>query len=77
MDLGSYLRENNITMSDFGKRIGRAQSIVSRLVNKRHRADPSTALRIVRVTGGKISLDDLYGTPAKLRADYLARGGHH
>lgn len=76
MELGNYLKTNGITMSAFGKRIGRAQSIVSRLVNKRHRADPSTALRIVKATGGVISLDDLYGTPAKLRADYLVRTQH-
>lgn len=76
MDLGNYLKETGTTMSDFGRRIGRAQSIVSRLVNRRHRADPSTALRIVKATGGKVSMDDLYSTPKHLRADVLARAPH-
>lgn len=54
-------------MSAFGKKIGRAQSIVSRLVNGKHRADPTTALRIIKATRGKVHLADLYALPAQYR----------
>lgn len=69
MELREYLTQNNMTMVQFGEKIGRAQSIVSRLCGKKHRADPSTAIRIVSATKGRVTLDDLYGTPAKYRAD--------
>lgn len=69
VELKEYLKTNNVTMAVFGEKIGRAQSIVSRLANRRHRPDPTTALRIVKVTKGAVSLDDLYGTPPKSRAD--------
>jgi len=73
VELREYLTKNNITMAVFGKKIGRAQSIVSRICAKKHRADPVTAIRIVVASKGLISLDDLYGTPRKYRADTLAR----
>ena len=76
MELREYLKTKKITMEMFAQKIGRAQSIVSRLVNRKHRADPITAQRIVKVTKGAVSLDDIYNTPPKLRADYLARNDH-
>ena len=73
MELLEYLKTKKITMSDFGAKIGRAQSIVSRIAARKHRPDPSTAVRIVQVTRGEISLDDLYETPPKYRADRTKR----
>lgn len=64
-----WLHKTNTTMVDFGKSIHRAQSIVSRLARGLHRPDPSTALRIVVVTKGEITLDMLYGTPRRYRCD--------
>lgn len=69
MQLKEYLKTNNITMAAFGEKIKRAQSIVSRLCNGRHRADPTTAVRITIVTKGAVTLDDQYGTPSRWRAD--------
>lgn len=69
MELREYLESKKLTMSDFAEKIGRAQSIVSRLVNKKHRPDPATAVRIVIATKAAVSLDDQYGTPARWRAD--------
>lgn len=62
-----------ITMDAFGKSIGRAQSIVSRLANKKHWPDRSTAVKIVMVTAGRVTLDDLYSLPVKYRN---GNGGH-
>lgn len=67
MDLREYLTARRITMMAFGEKIGRAQSIISRICNRKHRADPTTALRIVVATRGEVSLDDIYDTPAKYR----------
>lgn len=76
MELREYLKttvnkktKRPISMWSFGNRIGRAQSIVSRIAAKKHRADPVTAVRIVVATAGAVTLDDLYGTPARWRAD--------
>lgn len=69
MKLAEYLRETDTKMTEFGSKIGRAQSIVSRLSSEKHRPDPSTAVRIVIATKGRVTLDDLYGTPKKYRCD--------
>lgn len=73
MELLDYLTQNKTTMSAFGKRVGRAQSIISRLANKKHWPDRSTAVKIVVVTRGAVTLDDLYSLPAKWRN---GRNGH-
>ena len=73
MDLKDYLAQSDQTMSEFAEKISRAQSIVSRLVNRKHRPDPSTAVRIVVATKGLVSMDDLYLTPPRFRADRIAR----
>lgn len=54
-------------MSAFGAKIGRAQSIVSRLCAGKHRADPQTAVRIIKATKGKVHFADLYGLDDKFR----------
>lgn len=76
MELREYLTQTvskktkrRMTMAEFGESIGVAQSIVSRLCARLHRPDPNTAIKIVVATRGEISLDDLYQTPAKWRAD--------
>lgn len=74
MELRDWLTENHVTMTAFGQRVRRAQSIISRVCARRHRPDPTTAVRIVMVTKGAVSLDDLYQTPKKYRADVLAAG---
>ena len=71
MELLDYLHTRKITMAVFGERVKRAQSIISRIANRKHRPDPTTAVRIVVVTKGAVSLDDLYQTPAKFRADII------
>lgn len=64
-----WLHKNDVKMTEFGERIGRAQSIVSRLSRGLHRPDPNTAVRIVIATKGAVTLDMLYGTPKKFRCD--------
>lgn len=73
VELREYLKEKNITMATMGTRVKRAQSIISRICAHKHRPDPTTAVRIVIATKGAVSLDDLYGTPAKYRADSISR----
>lgn len=73
MELLDYLTQNKITMQKFGERIGRAQSIVSRLANKKHWPDRGTAVKIVHATKGMVTLDELYSLPPRLRNQ---RTGH-
>lgn len=58
---------NGWTTISFAKKLGRAQSIVSRLIHERHRPDPVTAVRIVIATQGDVTLDDLYKLPQRYR----------
>lgn len=69
VELSDWLKETKTTMVDFGIAVGRAQSIISRLAARRHRPDPSTAVKIVIATRGKVTLDDLYQTPKRYRCD--------
>lgn len=69
MELADWLKETGTKMTEFGEKIGRAQSIVSRLSARKHRPDPTTAVKIVIATKGRVSLDDLYGTPQRYRCD--------
>lgn len=78
MQLKEWLDTTGMTMVEFGKLTGRAQSIISRLSNRKHRPDPVTAVRILKVTkerGRKfgphvfVSLDDMYDVPQKLRCE--------
>lgn len=63
------MKETGTTGAKLGKRVRRAQSIISRLAGGKHRADPVTAVRIVIATEGAVTLDDLYKTPPQWRAD--------
>lgn len=67
MSLREWLDETNTTMEKAGELCGRAQSIISRLVNHRHRPDPETAKRLVAMSRGNITLNELYGLPMKHR----------
>lgn len=58
---------NGWTTISFAKKIGRAQSIVSRLIHEKHRPDPVSAVRIVIASGGEVTLDDLYHLPKRYR----------
>jgi ribosome-binding protein aMBF1 (putative translation factor) len=60
---------NGWTTISLAKKIGRAQSIVSRILNRKHRPDPVSAVRLVVASGGKLTLDDIYGTPKRYRSD--------
>lgn len=73
MHVKEYLEETGLTMEQLGDKIQRAQSIVSRLAARKHYPDPSTAVNLVVVSKGKITLDDLFDTPRKYRADRSAR----
>lgn len=67
MDLAAYLTESGRTMMDVATEIGRAQSVVSRIANRVQLPEPSTALRLIEASRGKICMDDLYGVPKKWR----------
>lgn len=60
MTLGDYLIERRITIEEFGRRIGRSHTSVSRYVNGQRMPDRETMVRIVAETGGLVTPNDFY-----------------
>lgn len=67
MSLLEWLSETKTTMAKCGSAVKRAQSIISHVANHKHRPDPSTAVRLVALSKGHITLNSLYNTPLKHR----------
>lgn len=67
LELIDWLHKEKVTMSAMGVDIGRAQSIISRICNRKHEPDPETARRIVVRTKGVVSMDVLYSVPKRYR----------
>lgn len=67
MQLIDWLKANRVTMEAFAAQIGRTQSIVSRVANKKHYPPRNTAVAIVAATGGQTTLDEMFDVPRKYR----------
>lgn len=67
MELKDYLTAKNIQMSEFGRRIGRSEAVISRLCAKKQFPGSATVLKIVKETRGHVGADDLLRIPAKWR----------
>lgn len=61
MKLIDYIKSNKSTQAEFGKRIGKAQTTVSAYITGELIPPRATALKIVKVTKGAVTLEDLWG----------------
>ncbi len=59
MTLNEYLKKNSLTQSDFGKMIGKDQRTISEYCGG-YAPPRDVALKIVQVTKGKVTLEDLW-----------------
>lgn len=59
--LAAYLKQRKITFAEFGGRIGRTQSTVSRICAGKVNLNRATVLAIYRETGGAVTPNDLFG----------------
>jgi len=57
----AYLKQRKITFAEFGGRIGRTQSTVSRICAGKVNLNRVTVLAIWRETGGAVTPNDLFG----------------
>ena len=61
MKLGDWLKRENITLEDFGRRIHRSHSAVSRYVSG-ERVPGKVTMDLIRTeTGGDVTPNDFYG----------------
>ena len=60
MQLDDYLRTRSISRADFAEKIGLSEASISRNISGKQGVTFATANRIIRATGGKVSLAELY-----------------
>lgn len=60
--LGAYLDKQGLTQTEFARRIGVSQSVVSDIINGEHSPSLDTLVRISKETG--LSLDELVSSKA-------------
>lgn len=63
--LGTYLRDKKITFAEFGGRIGKTRSTISRIVAGKVNVDRQTAQAIFDATDGAITPNDLFDIGAR------------
>jgi transcriptional regulator with XRE-family HTH domain len=68
MRLQGYLKQQNITASQFADRIGRSVSTVTRAARGEIIPDSETMRRIVEKTGGAVTPNDFYDIPERQEA---------
>jgi predicted transcriptional regulator len=59
MDLMEYIRSRQLEYKEFANLIGCSVSALSNYIHKRREPRPKIRKRIIRVTGGKVTLEDL------------------
>lgn len=59
MELKQYLKNENIKVTDFAKKMGCVQSYISLICNKDRRPSPEFAKKIERGTNGKVTVMEL------------------
>lgn len=60
MDLGSYLKENNLTQYQFAELCRISQPLVSSYVTGRYVPTRKNMQKIITATAGKVSANDFY-----------------
>jgi hypothetical protein len=61
MRLSEYLKKHKIEQQDFAQTIKTNAANVSRYVARLRMPRPLIAMRIVKATGGEVTLQDIYG----------------
>lgn len=61
MTLADWLKRENLSPTDFGKRIGKAQATISRYATGKRIPEPEIMALIVEATGGDVTPNDFYG----------------
>jgi len=60
MNLKTYISQNNLTLAEFGARVGVSHASVSRWVNGERTPSLGTALAIEKATKGKVKPSDWF-----------------
>lgn len=60
MKLADYLEAENLTLKQFGDKIGRTEATVSRLARGLNKPDQETLDAILRETGGRVTANDFW-----------------
>lgn len=60
MKLSDWLTRENVTLDEFGRRIGRTASTVSRIARGKHQPDWETMKAIARETAGAVEPNDFF-----------------
>lgn len=62
MRLSDWLKDNNVSNAEFGRRIERTAEAIRRYAAGDRIPDRDTMPLIVEATGGKVTANDFYGT---------------
>ena len=57
MTLETYLKQNNVSIGDFSEIIGVTSVSLYRYLDGKRKPKPAIALKIVKMTGGEVTLD--------------------
>lgn len=60
MDLNAYMERNNVSRGELAKRLGITRVHVYYLMTKKRFPSRQLAFKIVSMTGGKVTLEDLF-----------------
>lgn len=75
MKLSAYLKERELTASEFASRIDRSISTVTRAARGEVMPDPETMRRIATETGGAVQPNDWYDIPTSKANTGLQEAG--
>ena len=62
MKLSEYIKLKNLTQAEFAKMLGKSQQLVSGYCTETLMPPRATALKIVEITKGAVTLEDLWHT---------------
>lgn len=63
MRIIDYIKCEGVTGVELAKMVGCSQPVLSQYTTGKRRPSPDIAVRIVKATGGKVTLEDLYCPP--------------
>ena len=62
MKLSEYLKNEGLTQEQFAKKLGKSQTLISAYCTGSMMPPRQTALKIVKITDGQVTLSDLWHT---------------
>ncbi|MFZ5621155.1 MAG: transcriptional regulator [Pseudomonadota bacterium] len=63
MDIQTYLSKTGLSQSELARRLKVCQPTVNDWVHGRKYPSPENARQLVKLSGGKVTLADIYGKP--------------